>query len=132
MAYPAEVYADEHAAEREGERWAWVLSNGGRVPVERPFPGRWEVGELSIRMLQTFLSEDPSEIWVGTFWTRHGYPDSEVELFSDRAEAREWAITPHSGGVLSVIHEMPWLVAATFRVRGIDEEAIVQLAKVVS
>jgi hypothetical protein len=131
-AFPAEVYADERVAEREGERWAWTLSAGGRVPVERPFPGHWEVGDLWVRMVQTFLHEDAQEIWVGTYWTRHGYPEPEAELFSDRAQAKEWATTPPSGGVVFEIRETPWHVAATFKVRGTEEDSIVQLAKVVS
>ena len=131
MAYPAEVYADERAAEREGERWAWLLSNGRRLPVERPFPGRWEIGDFWVRLVQTFLHDESPEIWVGTYWTRHGFPEPEAALFSDRAEAKEWAITPPRDGLVSEVHETPWFVAATFKIHGTEEDAIVQLAKVV-
>ena len=132
MAYPAEIYAGERVAEREGERWAWILSEGGRVAVERPFPGRWEVGDIWIRLVQTSLHEDSSEIWVGTHWTRHGYPEPEAELFADRAEAKDWAVTPPTEGVLLRVYETPWLVSATYKVRDTEEDSIVQLAKVVS
>ena len=132
VAYPAEVYADERVAEREGERWAWILSGGDQVPVERPFPGRWEVGDIWIRLVRAFLHEDSSEIWVGTHWTRHGYPEPEAALFSGRAEARDWAVTPPAEGVLSGVYETPWLVRATYEVRDTEEDSVVQLAKVVS
>jgi hypothetical protein len=132
MAFPAEVYSDERVAEREAERWAWLLSRGGHTRVERPFAGRWEVGDFWIRLVQAFLHEEGSEIWVGTSWTRHGYPEPEAELFADRSEAKAWAITPPHGGVVSEIHETPWYVSATFKLQGTETDSIVQLAKVVS
>jgi hypothetical protein len=132
LSFPAEVYKDERVAEREGERWAWLLSSGGRLPIARPFPGRWEIGGTWVRLVQGFIYDESPEVWVGTYWTRHGYPEPEAELFSDRAEAAEWALTPPTGGVLSETHETPWFVTATFKVRGTEEDAIVQLAKVVS
>lgn len=132
VTYPPEVYTDERVAEREGERWAWILSNAGRVPVERPFPGRWEVGDWWVRLVQALLHDESPDIWVGTHWTRHGFPEPEAELFADRAKAKEWAITPPRGGMVYEVHETPWLVAATFKVHGTEEDSIVQLAKVVS
>ncbi len=132
MAYPAEVYSDERVAEREAERWAWVLSNGRQVSVDRPFPGRWEVGGTWVRLVEADIYAVSPEIWVGTHWTRDGYPEPEAALFADRAEARTWATTPPAQSVLSRVHSTPWLVAATFTVRGDEEDSIVQLAKVVS
>lgn len=132
MAFPAEVYSDERVAEREAERWAWRLSGGGRTQVERPFAGRWEVGDFWIRLVLAFLYEEESEIWVGTHWTRYGDPEPEAELFADRSDARAWAITPPPGAVVSEIHETPWSVSATFKVHGTNAASVVQLGKVVS
>jgi hypothetical protein len=132
MAYPAEVYSDRQVAEREAERWAWILSGVGQVAVDRPFPGRWEVGEAWIRLVESEVHGASSEIWVGTHWTRHGYPEPEAALFADRAEARRWATTPPMEGVLSSVYESPWVVAATFTLRGEEEDSVAQLAKVVS
>jgi hypothetical protein len=130
MAYPAEVYSDVHVAEREAERWAWILSAGGRDAVDRPFAGRWEIGETWIRLVESEIDDEPSEIWVGTHWTRDGYPEPDAALFGGRAEATTWVTTPPTVGVLSSLHVTPWLVAAEFAVLGDEEESVVQLAKV--
>jgi hypothetical protein len=132
MAYPAEVYSDATVAQREGERWARTLSEGGQLQVDRPFPGRWEIGELWVRLVETEIHEQSSEIWVGTHWTRDGYPEPEAAIFANRAQATDWAVTPPAEGLLSEVNTGPWLVAARFGVRGEEEDSVVQLAKVVS
>lgn len=132
IAYPAEVYSDREVAEREAERWAWVLSGGGRDAASRPFPGRWEVGDTWVRLVEAEIHSGSSEMWVGTHWTRDGYPEPEAALFGDRAEAKRWATTPPGEGVLSSVFESPWLITATFSLRGDEEDSVVQLAKVVS
>lgn len=131
VAYPPEVYRDRAVAEREGERWAWLVSTESRTPIERPFGGRWQVGERWVRLVDAHVLEETSdEIWVGTYWTRDGVPEPEAELFGGRDQAREWVVTPGPGRVLYAFHEWPWLVAATFKFRGDEEEATAYLAKV--
>ena len=71
--YPPEIYHERAAAEREGERWAWILSTESSAPIERPFDGRWQVGEHWVRLVDAHVYEETSdEIWVGTYWTRDG------------------------------------------------------------
>jgi len=122
----------EPTAEREAERWAWVLSSGGRTPVERPFPGRWEVGETWIRLVPSRLPPDARELWVGTHWTSHGYPEPEARLLPSAVEARRWATTPLWGAVPLRVEETPWSVVATFGVRGGEAQSEAHLAKVVT
>jgi len=132
VAYPPEVYRDRAVAQREAERWAWLLSTESSAPIERPFEGSWQIGEHWIRLVDAHVYEEaPDEIWVGTYWTRDGLPDPEAELFASREEAREWAVTPSAGRVLRELHELPWSVSAAFQIRDEQEEASVHLAKVV-
>jgi len=132
VAYPPEIYRERTMAEREAERWAWLFSIASELPIERPFEGRWQVGEHWIRLVDAHMYEEKSdEIWVGTYWTRDGLPDPEAELFASREEAREWAVTPSAGRVLRELHELPWSVSAAFQIRDEQEEASVHLAKVV-
>src|SRR3990170_5670116 len=50
VAYPPELYAERAVAERECERWAWLLAAKLQTAVERPFEGRWEIGEHWVRL----------------------------------------------------------------------------------
>jgi hypothetical protein len=133
LAFPPEVYRLPHQAEGEAERWAWLLSQGRRDAIERPFEGRWEIGDHWVRLLHLQgIDDDASEVWIGTYWTRDGYPDPEAEPFSDHDEAREWALQPAAGRVLAEVRETPWSTAATFQVRDDEEYAVVHRAKVIA
>lgn len=131
IAYPPEVYEDAGLAQREGERWAWVLSEASRTLVDRPFAGRWEVGEYWVRVVPAFISEGASHLWVGTYWTSDGVPDPEAALFGTSADAKQWVLTPAPGRVLIRFDELPWLMRAIFKIREDEEDATVHLAKVV-
>jgi hypothetical protein len=131
--YAPEVYRDEHVAERESERWARILSQGIESKIERPFEGRWEIGDHWVRLVPSQLFEDEtSETWVGTYWTRDGYPEPEAALFTSRQSARDWVVTPAAGRLSSGLLETPWYFAATYKIRGEEEYAVAHLAKVVS
>lgn len=131
IAYAPEVYLDERVAEREGERWAWILAGRHGDEIERPFEGRWHIGDRWVHLVPVQLLEDSSETWVATYWTQDGYPDPEAELFTSRETAREWVMTPAEGRTPSEIQETPWFLAATYRIRGDEEYAVAHLAKVV-
>jgi hypothetical protein len=131
--FPPEVYLDEHLAEREGERWAWILARGNDAGIERPFEGRWEIGDYWIRLVPCQLFEDEtSETWVGTYWTCDGYPEPEAALFTTRQSARDWVVTPAPGRLYADLSETPWFLGATYISRGEEEYAVAHLAKVVS
>lgn len=132
VAFPPEVYVDEPTAEREAERWAWALSCGGRCPVEKPFPGRWQVGGMWIRLVPTRRPPEARELWVGTHWTMDGYPEPEALLLPSSSEARRWATTPPAGAAPLRVRETPWAVVATFGVRGGEADSEAHLAKVVT
>ena len=83
--FPPELYREREDAEREAERWARVLSRAYREPIERPFEGRWQVGDRWIRVTHSFLPEEGSQIWVGTYWGRDGSPEPEAALFAAQA-----------------------------------------------
>jgi hypothetical protein len=129
--YPPEVYESRSRAWREAERWAWVLSGGGWAQVEQPFQGRWEIADREVRLVQVSRPAERSEdLWVGTHWTRDGYPDPEAVLFASESEARVWVVQPVGGVEPSSIDETLWFVAATFEIRGEEECSVVHLAKV--
>jgi hypothetical protein len=133
IAFPPEVYRLPHHAEEEGERWAWLLAQGRQDAIKRPFEGRWEIDDHWVRLLHLQgIDDDASELWIGTYWTRGGYPDPEAETFSNHDEAREWALQPASGRVLTEVSETPWSTAVTFRVRDYEEYAVVHRAKVMA
>jgi hypothetical protein len=131
MTYPAEVYADQERAVFEAERWADILAAERRVPVVRPFTGRWEVGDVWIRLVPADLPDRVRDLWVGTHWTHHGFPEPEAALFGDAEEARSWAIEQPLSGSLVETYESPWSFAAVFRLGDEEEHSYVQRAKVV-
>jgi hypothetical protein len=116
--YAPEAYESEQQARDEAQRWAWILSGMGWLPIEEPADDRWEVGDRDVRLVRV----EGEGKWVGTFWTWGGYPDPEAILLGSRAEARSWATAPLDGGIEPVtVEENAWMVAATFELG--DEEA---------
>jgi hypothetical protein len=132
--YPPELYLDPVRATEEAERWAWILSGAGWAEIERPFVGRWEVGDRSIRLIETGLSAVSSLIgaWVGTFWDRSGVPDPEALLLESRETAARWVREPPAGADLAAIEERPWFVAVTYLHGGEEEFAVAHRLKLVS
>ena len=130
---PLELYRKRDRAEREGDRWAHLLSMRSGEPIERPFEGRWEIGDHWTRLVNSSVPEEGgSEVWVGTYWGRDGSPEPEAALFGDVADARAWALEPAPGRLAYETHETPWSIAVTYKVRGGDEEAEVHLGKVLA
>ena len=119
--YVPEAYETAQQARDEAERWAWILSGMGWLPIEKPADDRWQVGDRDVRLV---LAEGEGD-WVGTFWTWDGYPDPEATLLGDRAEARSWVTAPLDGAfVPDAIDENDWMIAATFE-RGGEEACAV-------
>lgn len=131
MTYPAEVYADERRAVSEAERWASILAAVRRVPIVRPFSGRWEVGDVWIRLVEAPVPDDVRDLWVGTHWTHHGYPEPEAALFADEGEARAWAVEQPLRGTLVETEEDLWSFSAVFRLGDDEQHSHVQRAKMV-
>jgi hypothetical protein len=129
---PPELYREREDAEREAERWARVLSRSHREHISRPFGGRWQIGDRWIRVTHSFLPEQSTQIWVGTYWGRDGAPDPKAALFATTVDARDWALEPPAGGLLVEHHETPWSVVARYRVRGGEEEAEVHRGKILA
>ena len=127
--YRPEVYVSEELAALEAERWAWILSGGGWREIDRPFEGRWQVGDKSIRLVRSFVQDQHEQVWVGTYWGRSGVPEPEAELFSQRDGARAWALDPLPGAMTVDVHETPWYCGVTYLVRGAEEYAVVHRGK---
>lgn len=130
--FPPELYRDRDLAESECERWAYLLSAQSGQPIVRPFEGRWQVADRWIRLVHSFLAEDGTEVWVGTYWGRDGSPEPEAELFADREDARTWVLEAPPGGVAIETHETRWSAATAYQVRGGQEEAEIHRAKIVA
>jgi hypothetical protein len=132
LEYPPELYARQERAELEAERWAWFLSGSGWLDIERPFDGRWTVGDRDVSLVQV-AADTTGECWVGQFRTRDGYLDPEAIIFPERDSALAWVTAPLHGVIQPTeIVELPWFVAATYPIRGEDAYAIASLAKVVT
>lgn len=130
--YPPELYRDHEQAEREGNRWAHLLSVRSGNAIEQPFEGRWQIGDRWVRLVYSFLPEESSGIWVGTYWGRDGSPEPEAELFADAADAHAWVLEPPAGGLPIESYETRWSVFARYEVRGGEEEAEVHECKIVA
>ena len=124
--FPPEGYDSVERARGEARRWAWILSDMGRLPVEVLDEDRWSVGDQDVRLV---LAEGTGT-WVGTFWTWHGYPEPEAVLLESRREARSWAVAPLHGSLdPSSIDENEWTVAATFEQKGEEAYAVAHKLK---
>lgn len=132
--YPPELYADLARAVLEAERWAWVLSGAGWSEIERPFPGRWEVGERGVRLIEAELTMPVGygQRWVGTFWDRSGNPDPEAIVFDSKNAAREWVLESPGSSPAIETQELDWFVSATYVRGGEEEYAVAHLAKIVA
>ena len=131
--FPPEIYASEERARSEARRWAWLLSARGQTDVRTPFEGRWEAGFRDVRLVPVDgMDVRGDDCWVGTHWTRDGYPDPEAIILDGRAAATDWCSSPLHDTVTPVdVDDREWSIAATFRVRGEDEYAVANLAKVI-
>lgn len=115
--YPPEAYETAKQARSEAQRWAWIISGMGWLPIEQPADDRWLVGDRDVRLVHANGDGD----WVGTFWTWDGYPDPEAILLRDRLDARAWVTAPIHGLEPISVEENEWMVVATFERK--DEEA---------
>jgi hypothetical protein len=131
LEYPPELYESHTRAQLEGERWAWILSGTGWLEVERPFEGRWRVGDRDVRLVPVTLEREvKGELWLAQYWTEDGVPDPEALVLSDRDEALAWVREPPCGADRTVeTIDLPWFVSATYRFGGEEAYAIASLAK---
>jgi hypothetical protein len=133
ISYPPEIYRSHRRAALEAERWAWLLSGEGILDVARPFEGRWIVADRDVRLIRAAADDVGESPWVGTYWTRHGYPDPEALILHGERDARTWVREPPAGGLdPPLIFGAPWFTAAVYVVRGEEEYAVAHLAKVVA
>ena len=121
-----EGYETAQQAQDEADRWAWILSGMGWLPIEKPVDDRWEVGDRDVRLVRAEGEGD----WVGTFWTWDGYPDPEATLLEGRAEARSWATASLDDAFEpAAIEENDWMIAATFERGGEEAYAVAHRLK---
>lgn len=132
LEYPPELYARKERAELEADRWAWFLSGSGWLDIERPFTGRWTIGDRDVSMVEV-VADASAECWVAQFRTRDGYLDPEAIIFHERESALAWVAAPVHGLLAPTeVVELPWFIAATYRIREEDAYAIASLAKVIT
>jgi hypothetical protein len=107
LEFAPEFFVDERLAAREARRWAVALAMGDPRVIRRPFEDRWEVGPRDIRLVRLKVPRTwgMGEPWVGTHWTRDGYPDPEAVLLEGKQEATAWARTNHRGQEPTSVHD---------------------------
>ncbi len=110
-AYPPELYRDREHAELEGERWAHLLSAISGEPVERPFEGRWEIGDRWSGCVLVPSRGGVRDL-VGTHGAEMSSPEPEAALFADAAEARTWALEPTHRAIPFESHELLGLLSS--------------------
>jgi hypothetical protein len=124
--YPPEAYASAEAARSEAQRWAWIISGMGWLPIEESAEDRWTVGDRDVRLVR---AEGEGE-WVGTFWTWDGFPDPEATLLRDRTAARAWVTAPlHDVLAPVAVEENEWMIVATFDRKEEEAYAVAHLLK---
>jgi hypothetical protein len=124
--YPPEAYATAEQARSEAQRWAWIISGMGWLPVEESADNRWLVGDRDVRLVRA----DGEGAWVGTFWTWDGYPDPEASLLRDQVAARAWATAPLHGLLApTAVEENDWTIVATFERGGEEAYAVANRLK---
>lgn len=134
LEYPPELYETRSQATLEAERWAWILSGTGWLEVERPFDGRWTVGERDVRLLRVVADRESRDgYWIGQYWTKDGVPDPEALMLGSRDEAQNWVMEspPGADSAIETI-EMPWFLSATYRFGEEEAYAVASLAKFVA
>ena len=127
-----EMYQSRDLAEREARRWAWHVSAGGQIEIRERFAGRLEIGIRDVRLVEVEMPDDFPDVepWIGTYWTRDGYPDPEAIVLAGREEAEVWASSPLPGPIEAQrVETTEWHVAATFMIRGEEAYAVASLAK---
>jgi hypothetical protein len=130
--FAPELYQSLDLAEREAKRWAWHLSAGGQIEIRERFAGRLEIGIRDVRRVEVEMPDDFPRVepWIGTYWTRDGYPDPEAIVLAGREEAELWASSPFPGPMEAErVDTTEWHVAATFMIRGEEAYAVASLAK---
>ncbi len=133
ISYPPEIYRSLSRASLEAERWAWLSSGEGLVEVDRPFDGRWSVGERDVRLVEVGRLGALVTPWVGTYWTQHGAPDPEAIILDGEIDARAWVREPPSAGLDEPrTFDTSWSSVAIYIVHGEEEYAVAHLAKVIS
>ena len=132
--FAPELYQSRELAEREARRWAWHVSAGGQIEIRERFAGRFEVGIRDVRLVEVDFPEDfpLAEPWIGTYWTRDGYPDPEAIVLAGRDGAEAWASSPlFDETEAQRVETTEWHVAATFLIRGEEAYAVASVAKAV-
>ena len=128
--YAPEIYVSSERAALEAERWAWILSGGGWLPVERPFDGRWVVGDRDVRIVVAEAPSDASgSLWVGTYWSEDGLPDPEAVLLEGREAAVDWVQDAGDLGPVVATIDRPWFVGATYAWGDDEAYAVAHLGK---
>ncbi len=107
LEFAPELFVDEELAVREARPWAFALSMGDSRAITHPFEDRWEVGPRDIRVAVVEIPSDwgSGEPWVGTHWTRDGYPDPEAHLLEGWPAARAWAESAHRKQRATSVHD---------------------------
>ena len=115
--YAPELYASEETARLEAERWAMSLSDREGQGIQIPFENRWEIGDDSVRLVPVPRESSASlggSWWVGTHWTKDGYPEPEATLLLGRTQARSWVLESPPGEELTSFHDGRWALSAEF------------------
>lgn len=133
ISYAPEIYCCRQRAVLEAERWAWFFSGQGTLDVEQPFEDRWTVADRDVRLIPVAADAVLDSPWVGTYWTRHGFPEPEALILDGERDARAWVREPPYEGLdPPIFFDTPWFSAAVYVLRGEEEYAVAHLAKVVA
>ena len=74
---------------------------------------------------------EAKDAWVGTHWTRHGYPEPDGVFLKSRQVARHWVESPPASDQKSgVLHEGEWVISCSFGTGDREEESVAHRLKI--
>jgi hypothetical protein len=127
--FAPELHGSLEAAADAAERWAWILTSSGSLPIRRRGVTEWMAGfrRVIVAPLEP-SSRSVANPWIALAWDEGCYPTPSVEMVDGLREAADWVGSVAGPTQLLV---SPWEVAPGLTNPG-SRRAVASKAKVVT
>lgn len=128
--FAPELHSCRSSATNAAERWAWILSSKGDVPIRRCGEFEWAAGFRQVVMVSVEpTSRAPRDPWIGLAWDEGCYPVPSVVMLDGLQQAADWVGSAAGPTDLSISR---WEVAARLTSRSSLRRAMASRAKVIT
>jgi hypothetical protein len=128
--FAPELHGSRKGATDAAERWAWILTSNGELPVRQRGESEWLAGfrQIIVAPIEPGfpLPQDP---WIGLSWDEGCFPSPSVELVDGLRQSADWV---GSAAGLTQLVVSPWAVASGHMTSGSLRRAVASRAKVVN